>query len=51
MTEAKIVPCSDEEKWNCVNFKSKEGDTDMNYEHYECKVCGQCGSLDYEEMR
>jgi len=35
----------------CPNMQPKENDTDMNYEHYECKVCGKTDYLDYEEMK
>lgn len=35
----------------CKNMLPVEGDTDMEYEHYECKVCGARFKLDYEEMR
>lgn len=47
-----IPPCKTErESWTCPNMKAVEGDTDMNYEHYSCKVCGKRVSLDYDEMR
>lgn len=35
----------------CPNMKSKEGDTDMECERYECKVCGRRERLYYDEMR
>lgn len=45
-------PCTNErESWQCSNMKEVEGDTSMEYEHYECKVCGRRISLDYEEMK
>ena len=37
--------------WECPNMKPVKGDTSMEYEHYECKVCGRSDKLDYEEMR
>lgn len=37
--------------WMCPNMKERENDTSMEYEHYECKVCGRTYKLDYEEMR
>jgi hypothetical protein len=43
--------CDNKDKWQCPNFRTKDGDMDMEYEHYECKVCGQYGWLDYEEMK
>jgi len=47
-----VPPCKTErESWSCPNMKGVEGDTDMNFEHYECKVCGRRVALDYEEMR
>ena len=36
---------------DCPNMKEKKGDLSMEYEHYECKVCGKYDKLDYEEMR
>lgn len=46
------TPCTDiRDSWRCPNMLPKEGDTDMNYEHYECKICGRRISLDYDEMR
>lgn len=45
-------PCAnDRDSWQCPNMKEVEGDTDMEYEHYECKLCGRRISLDYEEMK
>jgi hypothetical protein len=38
-------------EWNCPNMRSKPGDLDMEYEHYECLVCGRSYKLYYEEMR
>jgi hypothetical protein len=35
----------------CPNMKGREGDLSMEFEHYECKVCGKRDKLDYEEMR
>lgn len=35
----------------CPNLKPRDGDMDMNYEHYDCAVCGRHVKLDYEEMR
>lgn len=35
----------------CPNMKQVTGDLDMNYEHYECSVCGKRDYLDYEEMK
>ena len=42
---------SDRESWSCRNMKEVDGDLDMSYEHYKCKVCGRTMTLDYEEMR
>lgn len=54
-TEAKQIAgqgqCPHQSHWNCPNFLPEEGDTSMEYEHYECKVCGKRDKLDYEEMR
>lgn len=36
---------------SCPNMKSRENDTSMSYEHYDCKVCGGHIALDYDEMR
>lgn len=36
---------------DCPHMRSKKGDTDMSYEHYECLVCGRTAKLDYDEMR
>jgi len=37
-----IPPCKTErESWTCPNMKAVDGDTDMNYENYSCKVCGK----------
>lgn len=45
-------PCkTDRESWQCPNMKAVENDTDMNYEHYSCKLCGRRVALDYDEMR
>lgn len=50
--EASPVKCANErESWTCPNMLGVEGDTDMDYERYECKVCGRRMKLDYEEMR
>lgn len=35
----------------CPNMKSKPGDSDMDYEHYECPACGARTKLCYDEMR
>ena len=40
-----------QDSWRCPNMKEVEGDLDMNYEHYECKICGKTMKLDYDEMR
>ena len=46
------TPCSSaRQSWSCPNMKPVEGDRDMEYEHYYCKVCGRDMKLDYEEMR
>lgn len=39
------------ESWRCPNMKGVEGDLDMEYERYECKVCARSMKLDYDEMR
>lgn len=45
-------PCATErQSWTCPNMKGVEGDVSMEYEHYECKVCGRTMKLDYEEMK
>jgi len=45
-------PCTPErDSWTCKNMRPVEGDLDMEYEHYECKVCGRTMKLDYEEMK
>lgn len=45
-------PCeSERESWSCKNMKPREGDTDMQFEHYDCKVCGRHMALDYDEMK
>lgn len=45
-------PCqTGRESWSCPNMQPVEGDTDMSFEHYECKVCGRHIALDYDEMR
>lgn len=46
-----IYKCVNGNKYECPNMKPKEGDTDMEYEHYECKVCCERYKLDYDEMR
>jgi hypothetical protein len=45
------VKCDGTRYWECPNMKEKEGDLSMEYEHYECHVCGKRYKLDYEEMR
>lgn len=35
----------------CPNMKPVEGDLSMEYEQYECDVCGRREKLDYEEMK
>lgn len=51
-THPAAKPCeSDRASWTCENMKPVEGDTDMQFEHYECKVCGRRMSLDYDEMK
>ncbi len=46
------TPCATErESWQCINMRPIGNDTDMNYEHYECKLCGRRVALDYDEMR
>lgn len=42
---------TDRESWACLNMKPIEDDSDMQYEHYECKVCGRTMKLDYEEIK
>ena len=45
-------PCKTaRDSWQCPNMRPVEGDTDMSYEHYACKVCGRRVALDYDEMR
>lgn len=45
-------PCKTSgEAWQCPNMKEVEGDLSMTNEHYECKVCGQRVTLDYDEIR
>ena len=45
-------PCDNErDSWQCPNMKKREGDADMNGEHYDCKICGRHVRLDYDEMR
>lgn len=56
MTENKEIDqpqrCQTErESWSCKNMKERENDLDMQYEHYECKICGRTMKLDYDEMR
>ncbi len=51
MTDRKDGCLNDVGKFRCPNMKPMEGDTSMEYEHYECKVCGEYYKLDYEEMR
>lgn len=36
---------------DCQNMREKHGDTDPEYEHYECRVCGKCDKLCYEDMK
>lgn len=35
----------------CPNMTRSENDRDMEYENYDCKVCGKHAWLDYEEMK
>lgn len=42
---------TERDSWQCPNMKEVEGDTDMSYEHYLCKLCGKRITLDYDEMR
>lgn len=46
-----VVCTTERESWTCKNMKEVPGDTSMDYEHYECKVCGRRMKLDYEEMK
>lgn len=47
-----LTPCQNErETWDCPNMKPREGDTSMEYEHYDCKICGRHVALDYEETK
>lgn len=43
--------CTDYNQARCPNMKGRENDYSMDYEHYECKVCGRFYKLDYDEMR
>lgn len=36
---------------SCPNMKRKVGDLSMDYEYYECEVCGKTDKLCYDEMR
>jgi hypothetical protein len=38
-------------KTECPNMSSREGDTDMSGDHYDCSICKAHVYLDYEEMR
>lgn len=55
MRDSKLCQHLDRDKmdWcvNCPNMKSEVGDTDMEYERYECLVCGERTKLDYSEMQ
>lgn len=52
MTPPNDQQCKTErESWDCKNMKPVPGDLSMDYEHYECKVCGRRMKLDYEEMK
>lgn len=42
---------SPRESLSCENMKEVENDTGIDYQHYECKVCGRTMSLHYEEIR
>jgi len=45
-------PCQTEQQsWTCKNMEPIEGDTSMEYEYYECKICSRRMKLDYEEMK
>ena len=51
-TQPEAEQCrSERDSWTCKNMKPVDGDTDMQFEHYECKVCGRHMSLDYDEMK
>lgn len=46
------VPCNYEHAISdCPHMKSVEGDLDMRYEHYYCKLCQRREKLDYDEMK
>ena len=48
------IKCKEGNRWpisECPNMKEVDGDTDMSFEHYECKECGLRDYLDYDEMR
>ena len=42
---------TERDSWQCPNMRPVLGDLDMEYEHYECKLCGRKVALDYEEMK
>lgn len=42
---------TERETWTCPNMRGVDGDLSMDYEYYECKVCGRTMKLDYEEMK
>jgi hypothetical protein len=41
--------CTNQNEHLCPNMK--EYGLDMEYERYECKVCGRRYKLDYEDMK
>jgi hypothetical protein len=46
--------CEGKTRWpldECPNMKARPGDLSMDYEHYDCAVCGKHIKLDYEEMK
>lgn len=45
-------PCKTaRDSWDCPNMLPRANDSDMRYEHYDCKLCGKHIALDYDEMR
>lgn len=46
------MPCNLEHPISdCPHMKAVDGDLDMDYEHYFCKLCQRREKLDYDEMR
>ena len=44
-------PCkSEKETWECENMKEVDTSS-MDYELYECGICGRRNKLYYDEMR